>query len=141
LPPRPVSQSFGGRNIGIAMAAVAGFCITFFAAAAARNTGPAIQPLEISALSARTYDRDGRIAVRVEGRLANRSSRPIAVGGVTVTLSGGAGQWVYDWVYHPSVSQLGPGESIRFSTADGSVPGAAGRIELRHGEAVAALPL
>jgi hypothetical protein len=127
--------------MAVAIAALVDFGVTFFAAAAIKRAETAIQPLEISALSATSYDRDGRIAVRVEGRLANRSPRPIAVGGVTVTLSGKAGQWVYDWVYLPPVSHLGPGESIRFSTADGSVPGPANNVKLRHGEVVAALPL
>jgi hypothetical protein len=141
LPPRPASPRRASPRIAIAVAAVAGFGVSFFTAATARNAETAIQPLEFSALSARSYSRDGRIAVRVEGRLANRGPRPIAVGGVMVTLSGGAGERVYGWVYFPSVSHLGPGESIRFSTADGSVPRGAGKIELRHGDAVAALRL
>jgi hypothetical protein len=123
------------------MAAAAGFCIAFFAASAVPQAGTSSQPLEISALSATSYERDGRIAIRVEGRLANRGAHPIAVGGVMVSLSGRTGQRLYDWVYFPPVSRLGPGEAIRFTTADGSVPGSASKIELRHGEAVAALPL
>jgi hypothetical protein len=141
LPHRVANTRFAKRSIGIVLASVTGFCIAFAAASMNREAASARAPLEITALSAESYDHDGRIAVRVEARLVNRSLDTIAVGDVTVTLSGGSGQWIYDWVFVPAVSHLAPGESIRFSTANGGVPLPASRVHLRHGPAVAAIAL
>jgi hypothetical protein len=129
------------RSIGIALASMVGFSIAFAGAWMNRETKSARTPLEITALSAESYEHDGRIAVRVAARLVNRSQEMIAVGDVTVTLSDGSGQRIYDWVFVPAVSHLAPGESIRFSTANGSVPSPASKVHLRHGPAVAAIAL
>lgn len=129
------------RHIGIALASMVGFSIAFAGGWMNRETTSARTPIEITALSAESYDHDGRIAVKVAARLVNRSLEMIAVGEVTVTLSDGSGQRIYDWVFVPAVSHLAPGESIRFSTANGSVPSPASRVHLRHGPAVAAIAL
>lgn len=140
-PHRFATTRYARRSIGIALASVVGFSIAFAGALMNRETTSARAPLEITALSAESYDHDGRIAVRVAARLVNRSLEMIAVGEVTVTLSDGSGQRIYDWVFVPAVSHLAPGESIRFSTAHGSVPSPASRVHLRHGPAVAAIAL
>jgi hypothetical protein len=140
-PHRVSNRRFAKRSTGIVLASVAGFSIAFAAGSMNRETTSARAPLEMTALSAESYDHDGRIAVRVAARLVNRSQEMIAVGDVTVTLSDGSGQRIYAWVFVPAVSHLAPGESIRFSTANGSVPSPASKVHLRHGPAVAAIAL
>jgi len=95
----------------------------------------AANQIEITELSARQVQRDGRIAVQIEGRLSNRSTSPIALGDVDIVLSHDSGHRIYSWVHRPAVDHIDPGQSIRFSTADGSVPEIATRVEVRAGRA------
>jgi hypothetical protein len=87
--------------------------------------------IEISMLSASQLENDGRIAVRIEGRIVNRSDRRQPVGDVDITLSQEQGHTVYRWKHRPAVTYLEPGQSIRFSTANGEVPAAASSVEVR----------
>jgi len=82
--------------------------------------------LEFSSLSARQLVRDGQIAVRIEGRITNRGAVRRAMPAVDVVLTGVDGR-VYGWTHRPAVPWLEPGESIRFATANGSIPRTADR--------------
>jgi hypothetical protein len=87
--------------------------------------------IEISMLSARQLEHDGRIAVRIEGRIVNTTDKRQALGDVDIVLSQSQGHRVYSWKHRPAVSYLDPGQSIRFSTANGEVPEAASSVEIR----------
>jgi hypothetical protein len=87
--------------------------------------------VEISMLSARQLEREGRIAVRIEGRIVNSTSKRQRLGDVDIVLSQGQGHRVYSWKHKPAVPYLEPGQSIRFSTANGEVPEAASSVEIR----------
>lgn len=89
------------------------------------------EPIEISMLSARQHENDGKIAVAIEGRIVNRSDKRQRVGDVDITLSQEQGHTVYRWKHRPAVAYLDPGQSIRFSTANGEVPAAASSVEVR----------
>ncbi len=89
------------------------------------------EAIEISMLSARQLENDGRIAVAIEGRIVNRSGKRQRVGDVDITLSQAQGHTVYRWKHRPAVAYLDPGQSIRFSTANGEVPAAASSVEVR----------
>lgn len=85
--------------------------------------------VEISSLSARQLVREGQVAVRIEGRITNRSKSRQVVRSVDVVLTGGDGR-VYGWTHRPAVPWLEPGESIRFATANGNIPRTADRAEV-----------
>jgi hypothetical protein len=87
--------------------------------------------VEISMLSARQLEREGRIAVRIEGRIVNSTSKRQRLGDVDIVLSQSQGHRVYSWKHKPAVPYLEPGQSIRFSTANGEVPEAASSVEIR----------
>lgn len=90
-------------------------------------------PVEIAALSARQMLRDGRIAVSVEGRITNRSDRPMPMDAIEVVVSQAQGHRIYGWRHRPAIAFLSPGQSIRFMTAHGEVPEAAASVEIRAG--------
>jgi hypothetical protein len=92
---------------------------------------PRAEAIEISMLSARQLEREGRISVKIEGRIVNRSDKRQPVGEVDITLSQEQGHAVYRWKHRPAVPYLEPGQSIRFSTANGEVPAAASSVEVR----------
>jgi hypothetical protein len=87
--------------------------------------------IQISMLSARQMEREGRIAVRIEGRIVNTTNKRQTLGDVDIVLSQSKGHRVYSWKHRPSVPYLDPGQSIRFSTANGEVPEAASSVEIR----------
>jgi hypothetical protein len=87
--------------------------------------------IEISMLSARQLENGGRIAVRIEGRIVNTTDKRQALGDVDIVLSQSQGHRVYSWKHRPAVTYLDPGQSIRFSTANGEVPEAASKVEIR----------
>jgi hypothetical protein len=87
--------------------------------------------VQISMLSARQLEREGRIAVRIEGRIVNTTSKRQRLGDVDIVLSQSQGHRVYSWKHRPSVPYLEPGQSLRFSTANGEVPEAASSVEIR----------
>jgi hypothetical protein len=95
------------------------------------------KPVEISALSARQHVRDGQFAVRVEGRITNRTRNRQPIGEVDVVLTGDGGGRVYGWTHRPAVPWLEPGQSIRFTTANGNVPRAANKVVI-HSAGVSA---
>ncbi len=87
--------------------------------------------VQISMLSAHQLQREGRIAVRIEGRIVNTTSKRQTLGDVDIVLSQSQGHRVYSWKHRPAVTYLDPGQSIRFSTANGEVPEAASSVEIR----------
>lgn len=99
------------------------------------------KPVEISSLSARQLVRDGQVAVRVEGRITNRTRNRQPIGDVDVVLTQGNGRQVFSWKHRPAVPWLEPGQSIRFTTANGNVPRTADKVEIRSAGVTAAAQL
>lgn len=91
--------------------------------------------VEITSLVARQLQRDGQIAVQVEGRIVNRSRQRVEVGEVNIVLTEAKGHRVFSWKHRPAIAFLEPGASFRFSTANGSVPQMASSVEISSGEA------
>jgi len=137
MPARPAQATKPHRLARVTFAVVgaccliAGFVVGWHGLMFTRSANQ----IEITDLSARQVQRDGKIAVRIEGRLSNRSSAPIALGDVDIVLSQASGHRIYSWVHRPAVDHIDPGQTIRFSTADGSVPEIATRVEIRAGTA------
>lgn len=77
-------------------------------------------------------ERDGRIAVRVKGIITNSTSRPLPLGPVEIVLMQNEDHRFYRWTYTPGLRELAPGKVIRFTTADGSIPRLASRVEIGH---------
>lgn len=97
--------------------------------------------VELTVTRAQQFNRDGRIAVMVEGRIDNRSRSDVPVEPIEIVLAQGQGHRFYRWRFNPAVRMLRPGGSLRFSTADGNVPQLASTVEIGHGGARVASPL
>ncbi|MEM7461162.1 MAG: hypothetical protein AAF362_00600 [Pseudomonadota bacterium] len=86
--------------------------------------------IEISALRTDQLTRNGKLALRVEGRITNNDSVRREIGDVTIVVRKPAGTAVRSWKHRPAMEYLEPGQSIRFISAAGSLPGRASRIEV-----------
>lgn len=86
--------------------------------------------IEISALRTDQLHRNGKFALRVEGRITNNDSVRREIGDVTIIVKKPAGVAVQTWKHRPAMAFLEPGQSIRFISAAGSLPGKASRIEV-----------
>lgn len=129
-------------NLGVAtvLAAIAGFATVGVLLPSGPNLPPATE-LALSVTSASQFSRDGRIAVRVEGRIENRTALPVPVRTIEIVLAQDKGHRFYRWEYTPALRQLQPGSSLRFATADGNVPQPASSVEIGVGNMTAAMPL
>jgi hypothetical protein len=107
----------------------------FFQSGLFGGSGQGKASLAITALNVRQLQRDGQIAVKVEGRIVNRSTQRAPVGEIRIVLTETHGHKVYSWNYRPAVAWLEAGQSFRFSTANGSVPQPVSSVEVRSGEA------
>ncbi|MGI9399629.1 MAG: hypothetical protein ACR2O0_00110 [Rhizobiaceae bacterium] len=86
--------------------------------------------IEISALRTDQLHRNGKFAVRVEGRITNNDSVRREIGDVTIVVKQPAGAAVQSWKHKPALAYLEPGQTIRFISAAGTLPGRASRIEV-----------
>lgn len=141
--PTPVWQSLAGMFAGtrklFAPAAVivcaALVSIGFLQFDFARTFRGLAASVEITSVNVRQLQRDGQIAVQVEGRIVNRSKTRMPVGEVSIVLTQAKGHRVFSWKHRPAIAFLEPGQSFRFSTANGSVPELANNVEIRSGDA------
>jgi predicted Zn finger-like uncharacterized protein len=75
---------------------------------------------------------DGQVVLAVSGVIVNAGSRQLTVPQtVRVTLSDVNNHEVYHWTFKPSVTVLGPGQSVPFMTRLSSPPAAARHLEVR----------
>ena len=102
---------------------------------------PSGVPLSVAVTNVSQFNRDGRIAVKVEGRIENRTAHPVPVEAIEIVLAQHEGHRFYRWQYTPALQQLQPGASLRFATANGNVPQPASRVEIGIGGTIAARPL
>ncbi len=140
-----VQQSIAGQSVRFSQWLFAG-CIALCSAAvviavlqfdfAGSAVGLSNSPVEITAVNVRQMQRDGQIAVQVEGRIINRSKNRMPVSEVSIVLTQAKGHKVYSWRHRPAIAFLEPGQSFRFSTANGNVPELASKVEIRSGAAV-----
>ncbi len=86
--------------------------------------------IEISALRTDQLTRNGKPALRVEGRITNNDSVRREIGDVTIVVKKPAGKAFRSWKHKPAMEYLEPGQSIRFISAASSLPGRASRIEV-----------
>lgn len=86
--------------------------------------------IEISALKTDQLHRNGKFALRVEGRITNNDSVRREIGDVTIIVKKPAGEAVQSWKHRPAMAFLEPGQSIRFVSAAASLPGRASRVEV-----------
>jgi hypothetical protein len=88
--------------------------------------------LQMAITDAIQIERDGRIAVKVQGTISNPSGRTLPLDAVEIVLIHDNSHRYYRWTYNPRVGELAAGRSIRFSTADGGIPRLASRVEIGH---------
>lgn len=125
------------RAIAAGLAVVAVAVLGWQAAAIARSgavhdasaTAPAAEPaFALSELKAQKLLRGGRMAVRVEGQITNRTAVRQAVAPLDISIV--RGQATDAWRHQPTLRYLEPGQTIRFSTAS-DIGGTPERIEIR----------
>lgn len=133
---QPGSLWTGGlRKAGFAAIAAAVFFGAFHLVSRAPDfsvTTGSVAPVELSVTDALQVERDGRVAVRVQGRIINTGPKPLRLEPVEVVLLRQDDQRFYRWTYRPGIIELQPGATLRFSTANGNVPRLAGRVEIGH---------
>jgi predicted Zn finger-like uncharacterized protein len=86
--------------------------------------------LDFSDVSTLQTLRDGKEVLIVSAQIVGRSSTPVRVPAVVVTLIGADGQGVYQWSVQPSVRDLMIGERSTFDTQLTLPPGDASRVRL-----------
>jgi len=116
----------------LTLAIIAGFLLLQPFSANWRFTLPwrTTHGIEISALETNQLHQNGKLSLRVEGRITNNDSVRREIGDVTIVLKQSAGHAVLSWKHRPALDYLDPGQSIRFTSLSNTVPDFASQVEV-----------
>lgn len=87
--------------------------------------------IDLASVSASRLVRSGVHAIRVEGRITNRTGRRQRLEAVDIVVTGQMGEPLHRWTHIPALAYLEAGQTIRFSTANGNIPALASGVEVR----------
>jgi predicted Zn finger-like uncharacterized protein len=95
----------------------------------AQRAGGTPLRLEAMTIQRRTLE-SGNILLLVSGRITNRAEDPQPVPPIQAEMKDRQGRVVYAWTIAPPVSELSPGQTATFNSAETGVPTTAGSISL-----------
>jgi hypothetical protein len=88
-------------------------------------------PLRLEALSIQRRPLEsGNVLLLVSGRIVNRAEDSQPVPQIQAEMKDAQGRVVYAWTIAPPVSQLSPGQTATFNSAETGVPTTAGSVSL-----------
>ena len=93
-----------------------------------------VSGLAFTDVSYRREKEDKQTVLAVSGKLANISSRELAVPAIAVILKGDDGRELYRWNFTPDVATLKAGQSVKFLTRLSSPPAGAHHLELKFAD-------
>ncbi|MCB1463402.1 MAG: hypothetical protein KDJ90_13480 [Nitratireductor sp.] len=91
--------------------------------------------LELSVTSADRIPGSDGSAVRIGGSITNRSSQRQMLDTIEIVLTDAGGGEMGGWRFRPALQYLEAGQSVRFTSAKGSVPALALGVEIRFASA------